>query len=459
MKLFLLIGLIEGALLAGLGWLGPRIPLPGVAVFGLAFAAYLGAWALATGRGARSDRGRRRGSPAAGHTTRADPDHGSETRHTLVVVWVLAVMMRLALLPVVPTLSDDIYRYLWDGHVQLSGVNPYVYAPNAVELDSLRTGWHSLINNPGVPTIYPPAAQFAFVLIALLGSTLTAAKVLWVGLDLLCGWLLIRVAVSSGRSPVSVGVLYLWSPLLIVETAWSGHLEPLGLAAMAGVLLLAQRRRAASLGVALAIAALVKFAPLAAAPALARRHGGRFIVAALGGLALGYLPYLGAGSALWTGLTTYAEHWRFNAGAFVLLDAVFTDPLAPRWAAGAMVGGVVIWTVWKRMDAECALFWTLGTGVALSPTVHPWYVLWVLPFAALRGNRGWIYLSGSVFLAYWGSGAFRETGQWPEPIPLRLLIWVPFYVLLVVDARRNSRDHQLAQPQPEVAGQEEQQEG
>lgn len=408
MKLFLILGLAEAALLAGLGWMGALTPLPALAVFSLAFAVYVAAWRAISG------------------TEKSSVD--------LRWVWALAILMRLVLLPLEPALSDDIYRYLWDGHVQLSGVNPYLYAPDAPELAALRTPWHSLINNQGVPTIYPPVAQYAFLLIGVLGSTVIAAKLVWLTLDLACGWLLIRVAHRTGRHPGAVGLLYLWSPLLVVETAWSGHLEPLGLAAMAAVLL-ASHAGAAQLaggrvGAALAVSALVKFAPLAAAPALLRRHGLRFAVVAVAVIGLGYLPYAAAGGDLWTGLTTYAEHWRFNDGAFVLLDRVFDGPLAPRWAAAAAVLGVIVWTVWKGMGAEQALTWVLGTGIALSPTVHPWYVLWMLPLAALRANLAWLYLSGSAFLAYWGLDGFRETGVWVEPVPIRLLIWVPFFLLL-----------------------------
>lgn len=416
MKLFLVLGLVESALLAGLGWMGGRTPVPALLVFSMAFAVYLVAWRIMAGT-ERSE----------GH---------------LRAVWALAVLMRLALLPLEPALSDDVYRYLWDGHVQLNGVNPYLHAPDAPELVAHRTPWHSLINNPGVPTIYPPVAQFAFLVIGLLGSSVVAAKMVWLAFDLACAWLLIRVARRTGRHPGVVGLLYLWSPLLVVETAWSGHLEPLGLAAMAAVLLASHPGRtspadsgawrpAGRVGAALAVSALVKFAPLAAGPALLRRHGVRFALAVLAVMVLGYLPYAGAGAGLWTGLTVYAEHWRFNDGLFVLLDRLFVGPLAPRWAAAAIVLGVMGWTVRRRMDAEQALTWVLGTGIALSPTVHPWYVLWMLPLAALRSNWAWLYLSGSVFLAYWGSDTFRSTGVWPEPVLVRLLIWMPFFLLLL----------------------------
>ncbi len=412
-------GLAELVLLAAAGWGGGPswFPLPGIPLLGGAFAAYLlGAWATGGALGS-TERPAKRGR-----------------RSRLTTIWIFGVAFRLALLPLAPELSDDVYRYLWDGHVQLQGVNPYLHPPDAEALEGLRTTWHSLVNHPDVPTIYPPGAQVAFLVIALAGGTVLRAKLLWLFLDLATAWLLLRVARRTGRPGARVLVLYLWSPLLVVETAWSGHLEPLGLFGLA--LLLALVRQPAKAGLGAAVATLTKLAPAAALPPLLRRLGWRFMATFLLVTVVLYLPYVAAGGALWTGLATYARHWRFNAGGFWLLEQLLPGGAAPRWAAGAGVVAVVAWTTWRRFDPERALFWILGTGLLLSPTVHPWYVLWLLPFAALRRSPPWIALSGLVFLAYWGLGGFQATGVWVEPSWARLTIWLPVAGLLVVEGVR-----------------------
>ena len=409
-------GLTELALLAGAAWWpGRGFPWPGLVWVAGAFLTYAAVgWWISRSHGSPQDR-----------------------RVHLAILWVFALAFRLALLPVPPELSDDVYRYLWDGHVQLEGVNPYDFAPADPALEAIRTPDHALVNNPTVPTIYPPLAQFAFVLIGLAGGTVFAAKLLWVLLDLGTALLLYRVAGHTGRDPRLVLALYAWSPLVVVEVAWNGHLEPLGLIAVA--LLLYWRPHAAQMGLALGLATLAKFAPIAALPPLLLRYRWRF------GLALGltvgllYLPYLGAGRMLFAGLGTFAEHWRFQEGAFAVVETLFPGPLRPRILSGLTVLAVVAWTTWRRFDAERALFWILGAGLLLSPTVHPWYVLWILPFAALRVSRPWLLLSGLVFLGYWGLEAFHSTGAWPQPLWARLLLWVPVWGLLVHDAWRGWR--------------------
>src|SRR5690606_4065519 len=114
------------------------------------------------------------------------------------------------------------------------------------------------------------------------------------------------------------------------------------------------------------------------------------------------------------------------------------------------------------------LFWILGAGLLLSPTLHPRYLLWILPLAVLQGSRGWILATGLVLLAYWGSGPYQSTGVWVHPDAVRLLIWGPVLALLCADALRRLRTargalgpplHHPPDPAPQPPHREEEQEG
>ena len=432
-----LLGAVEFAFLASAAWWpGRGFPFPGLGLVLGGFLAY-GLAAYSTGKGERPDSVDHGGPPTPGRPAPGAPAITASPGRHLMIIWAWAVVFRLALLPVPPELTDDLYRYLWDGHVQLQGVNPYLHAPADPALEALRTPWHGLINNPSVSTIYPPLAQFIFLLNALLGGTILGLKVIWVALDLLTAWLLGRVASRSGRNPGGVLTLYLWSPLLIIETAWNGHLEPMGLVFIA--LLLYLGAQPVRVGSALALATLAKFAPAAALPPIWRRYGWTAVLAFGVTVTALYLPYMSAGPELWRGLSTFAEHWRFQEGAFAVLEWIIPGARAPRVAAGLIVLSVIAWTTWRGYDPEKALFWILGTGLLLSHTVHPWYVLWALPFAALRRSRGWILLSGLVFLGYWGLETYHTEGVWPQPIWARVLLWAPVFGLLAYDAIRLPR--------------------
>ena len=421
---FVLPGLVEVTALAAFGWFdGVTLPLPRLFLPTLAFLCYAGA--------------------------------GLAARHLqppLLVVWGVAILARLALLPLAPELSGDVYRYLWDGHVLMEGVNPYAHAPGNEALSAIRTPWHGEINHPDVPTIYPPLAQLLFGLVNLVGGTVLTAKLVWLGFDLGCGLLLQRIAARTGRNPAKVLIWYLWSPLLIVETAWSGHFDVVGLFLLAALILVAARggdgrrrdgpsrgqstlrrwRVSAALGSVLGLATLVKFAPAAVLPPLARRYGVHAVVAFAAVCAVFYLPFAGAGlSALTEGLRTYARHWSANEGAFSLVLHLARDPVLARAAVAVLVLAVAGYTAWRRFSVERALLWIMGAGLLLSPTVHPWYVLWVLPMAALRGHAPFLLAGGLAFLGYWGLAAYEATGIWPQPGWNRAAMWLPVWGMIL----------------------------
>lgn len=423
-------GLVSAGLLAVLGWVpgASGTPFPALAIWAAAFGLYALAAVGLGGPGLDPER-------AAGRC----PDLGTGE------LWAVGILARLALLPLLPHFTDDVYRYLWDGWVQVNGVNPYLHPPGAAELAGLRTGWHELINHPGVRTIYPPAAQAVFALLALAGPSVLLFKAAWVAADLAVADVVRRLGRrrwGDGRLPL---LLYLWCPLLLVEVAWSGHLEPIGLLPMT----LALAAGGAAGGAWLALSAGVKFAPAAALPALWRRRGGRAALAFVAVAAAVTVPYaLGAGTVILDGLAEYARRWSFNPGPHRLAAGLLGGPDRARLAAGAAVAGVAGWSAWRRWPVGRALLWTIGAGLILSPTLHPWYLLWVLPFAALRGSRGWILFTGTAFLGYWHYGRFLATGSWPQPAWLSALTWIPPLALLARDGLRDRRRDAAGDPTP-----------
>lgn len=357
-----------------------------------------------------------------------------DTRGGATLVWVTAILLRLALLPLAPTLSHDVYRYLWDGQVQLGGVNPFGIAPMDPDLTAMRTAWFTLVPHADAATVYPPLAQMAFLALALAGGTVLQAKLLWVGLDLGTGWMLGRIAHLSGRSRRLTQLLYLWSPLLVVEVAWNGHMVSLALFLLALIALLA--RAPVSAGITTGLAAMVVPPAAAGVPPLMRRFGLRFLGASVVGALVAYLPYAAGGWSVLEGLGGPLLRQRFLEGPFLLLESAIPGVFAPRVAASAIVLGVAVWVAARGFRPERALLWVLGAALLLSPALRPCYALWILPFAALRVSLPWLFLTGVAFLAYTGWAPGVDVLDTAQPVWVHLAVWLPLLFLLWAEARK-----------------------
>ena len=308
---------------------------------------------------------------------------------SLPLRWVLGIAIGLRLLLLVPpvVLSEDVYRYLWDGKVLASGTNPYAYAPADPRLAPLREPWHGRLNHPEIRTIYPPQAELLFAVV----HWLTPWRVLIALADLAAIVLLRRH-----------GLAYATFPLLLFEGTWSGHVDALA-AALVAVAMLRDS------GVAAGIAAGLKVIPAAGVPAMVLRSQRRwwFVLGFTVALLVPVLPFLGG--PLMPGLHEYATRWIFNSPAY---DAVFAVvdrvPLKAWWTASSLRTPAVSDVVYRHLYPDFVTRLVLGAlaliaviaarrsvtrslslFLLLTPTIHPWYWLVTIP-PALIERSAWI---------------------------------------------------------------------
>jgi hypothetical protein len=121
-------------------------------------------------------------------------------------------------------LSDDVYRYIWDGRVQAAGINPYRYIPTDADLAPLRdeTVFPNINRNNYAPTIYPPVAQMLFLAATRVGETVSAIRLVLVAVEAI-GIAALFVVLRATGAPRENILLYVWHPLPVWEIAGSGH--------------------------------------------------------------------------------------------------------------------------------------------------------------------------------------------------------------------------------------------
>lgn len=372
---------------------------------------------------------------------------------SIVLSWPLllamGLLMRLPLLLSPPQLSDDIHRYVWDGRVAVSGVNPYRYAPPDTALAHLRDDDWSRINNPTLPTIYPPVAQRLFELAARWLPGVTGLKLLLFLFDLMVALVL---AAGAARAPADRWrfLVWWWHPLAALEWSGSGHVDVAGIALILLAFVLATRDgrggagRWLAVGVLVASATMVKFLALLALPFLLgrRRTWGWIAVGFVLTLVVGYLPYMTHDTNVFGSLGTYAARWRANDFFFGMLvrpGSAMDQPARLTEAklyAALLASAIAVLVALAKIRPAIAITTVTGSALLLSPTIHPWYLAWLVPFVAIHFSASWCYVTIASILAYQAVPAWLEGRVVVQAPWSKAALTIPFVLLATWELRR-----------------------
>jgi alpha-1,6-mannosyltransferase len=404
------------------------------------------------------------------------------------VLWGIAILLRVILLARPPTLSDDVYRYIWDGHLVNQGINPYTLPVNSPLLDAYTIPLRELVNHNWMASPYLPAAQFYFALVTRFApASAFAFQLAAVILDLGTGWLVVKM-LQRLSIPGQAALIYLWNPLVILEFAHGAHLEALMIFLMIAALneIITSRAdsyrpgiRSAGSVILLAAATLTKGLPGLLVPLVLRKWGwtrlvlyGAIVTGACAlfafGAGWGLIGPLD-GKGLFGALRIYLQQWDYNGGLFHWLqvwltgyqptdsaqiqDAGATTRTILRLAAGSLLGiatsgaAFVSWRLKLAMKPaegdrnllRLALI-PLGAFLLLTNTLHPWYVtpiISLLPFllpargeatASSRFIWPWLYFSAAVGLSYL---SYLHPPQVSESFIVQGIEYLPLYLLLI----------------------------
>ncbi len=391
---------------------------------------------------------------------------GSRRLTAVDVLWI-AALLRILVLPMTPSLSDDVYRYVWDGRTAWAGWNPYALAPDAPELAGLRDEIWAKTAHRDVETVYPPFALGLFSIAAATPAPVVVLKLILGLLDLVGVAALLHLAASLGIH-LSRVVAFAWNPLVVLEGAGMGHVDAAGVACVLVAAAFLFPRPAALRGARSALAAtaaalgvLAKLVPVVVLPLwLLRVRSALFAGVCSGVLVVAALPVLLTVGGVPPGLVRYGVSWEFNGPIFEPLARLlhvtpFVDALRAAWSGVEWLTGQ-----YEALDGLYAFLYPelvakvlLAAGVlalvgaslrsgdtlaatsrifrwvlVFSATLYPWYLTWALPWAALEGRRPWVVLSASVQLAY--VPLLLGHSYWPW---VYLGVWLPFAASLALD--------------------------
>ncbi len=328
-------------------------------------------------------------------------------RALLIVVVAVAAILRLSLALGEPVLSNDVYRYVWDGRVQSNGINPYRHPPSDPALAPLRDEEiYGHLNRYEARTAYPPVAEGLFLgLYRLHPDSVRWTKLALALLDLAAVGLLALLLVRLRRPP-ELALLYGWHPLALFEVAGTGHIEGVAVLLVLVAITASLARRSTLTGVLLAAGALVKPYSLVLAPALLKRGPGLIAgaVAVVATVALAYLPYAGVGRDALGYAPEYLREEGFISGTrFYLLGLLDSHPSTFATACYVVLASAVLSVLAAAFlrrppsspsELPTRALWMFSTFFVLTAPTYPWYAL--LAVALLPLARGWVRLPSAV---------------------------------------------------------------
>ncbi|MGH9452427.1 MAG: glycosyltransferase 87 family protein [Terriglobia bacterium] len=350
-----------------------------------------------------------------------------------------AVVFRVMLLPLGPSISEDIYRYQWEGRVERQLLNPYTVFPGIPKLSKLEDPSHPITTGRFTRTAYPPLSE---ILLAFVRS-IPGYKRLFTGFDLASIAIILLILNRMGQSLCRV-LIYAWNPTVIVAFALCGHHDSLAVFALllANYLIIKQKPLLANIFLALSIVS--KFFAAILVPVFLRRTRWAYGWAIAGVVVVCYLPFAGAGWRLLGGISDYAKGWEGNDSLFRVLHFVIPTKNLAEVTAGLLVLALAGYATRKNMPPLRASLLLISAMLLLSPNAFPWYFTWSIPFLCFQAYAPWLLMSVTCALGYSPVVAYAAGQPYRDSPAILMLEYAPVILWIAWDAARRWRNGLLS---------------
>jgi alpha-1,6-mannosyltransferase len=361
-----------------------------------------------------------------------------------VSFWLVGAMItRFVLLSTWPTLSDDFYRFVWDGRLMNAGLNPFAYIPSDIVQHAIPGVDQKLfegLNSKNYYTVYPPVAQFVFWISTALspdsvGGSLIIIRLLVILAEMGSIILLMKLLDRCGHARKHV-LLYAMNPLIILELAGNLHFEAFAIFFVLSGTFLLWSDKTPSAAIAFALAIGAKLLPLILLPVLLPFLGWRkslifFAVTGVSCIVL-FSPLINSEilSNYISSIALYLGKFEFNASIYYLVREYgfwkvgYNIIQTSGWKLTLVsVLGILAYslsfpfaTAARPVEANGRLFmafmFILLLYLLFATTIHPWYLTPMIAFAVLTPYRFAIVWSALIFTTYTGysTTGYSENG-------------------------------------------------
>lgn len=378
------------------------------------------------------------------------------------LLFVCGLLFRLAFFGEAPHLSDDYFRFTWDGELQKDGISAFTFTPQAYatffEQDSAkREKYKSLLesrvvgpdstiaqmNSSGYYSIYPAMNQAVFYLSSQLGSA-NKGNLHFIRFFLLLaeviGFFVLRALLLQRNMSAGLVVLYWLNPLVIIEIMGNLHFDGMATTFVLLSLFLLERRRLLAAGSILALAIHTKLNPLFVIGAAFNRMNIRslliFSLTTLGFTFLLFCTILDS-ETFWNfkqSFGLYFAWFDFNAGPYYFLRMIGKELFAMDWAAYislvfpflTILLFVFICVQTKKYIAQKLLL-LYFVYFSFTPVLHPWYLVVLLALGILSQKLYPLLWTFLIFFTYSAYGEHDFNYHWVVYVEF-LLVYALFYL-------------------------------
>jgi hypothetical protein len=259
-----------------------------------------------------------------------------------------------------------------------------------------------------------------------------------------------------------LALLYALNPVVLIGFAGQGHMDAAQGLLVLGAILLYRRKRWAWMFLLAGLAVQVKYVAILGWPFLLRRDNLRHAwIAPLAALAPLAVFFGIDGTAVFRSLVAFGREFAFNGPVHGIMRWMLGG-IAPASAMCRLLLLVALAFGWWRFhprrrgsaspDPLHGWLFVLCAFLLLSPTVHFWYLAWVLPLLVIRPSAAWVLLSGTAAFTFVAVGRQYSSGEWSYPSWAAAAVWALPLLLMLAGLPRGWRRFRGGENWPDPAG-------
>ena len=346
---------------------------------------------------------------------------------------IIAVLARLVSLFFEPLLSDDYYRFIWDGMVMHQGVHPMMYTPSFLmqhpEIAKVPENLFTLLNSKDYYSVYPPIAQWIYLISYKINGMnlyghVVFYKLLIITVDFIIIFLLYRL-LKKKNLPSQQVLWYALNPLVILEFTGNLHMDGLMIAGLLGAILLTDFKNVIWSSIAMSLSIASKLLTLMLLPFMPKGlYWKKMILFSLLTMTCSVLIFwfsFGENTRWLDSVRLWFTSFEFNASVYYVVRFVgyvmvgynAIGSIGPALAFTTLAGISIIYWMYIRknkFDWPQAMVYTLTIYFLMSTTVHPWYLGMMVALSVLSFQVYPLIWTFLIFLSYshYQGGHFEE---------------------------------------------------